>query len=156
MSLYGPTFYVTPVDLCIIFQCNLYISCIMSFGNKIVSNYHNTQFRSMKIKHIYWILRQDQINSRNWYCTGAGIYPPEMNSSCMLLCDSNLRCLPTSITSSDVPSCQNVQRDCNDTAYELIDCLCLNVIICSITLLGMDAINKDVCNVSLWTFIVHN
>ena len=38
MSLYGPTFHVTPVDLCIIFQCNLYISCIMSFGNKIVSN----------------------------------------------------------------------------------------------------------------------
>ena len=34
---YGPTFHVTPVDLCIIFQCNLYISCIVSFGNKIVS-----------------------------------------------------------------------------------------------------------------------
>ena len=31
MSLYGPTFHVTPVDLCIIFQCNLYIypvSCL--------------------------------------------------------------------------------------------------------------------------------
>ena len=39
MSLYGPTFHVTPVDLCIIFQCNLYKSCIMSCGNKIVSNY---------------------------------------------------------------------------------------------------------------------
>ena len=41
MSLYGPTFHVTPVDLRIIlfiFQCNLYISCIMSCGNKIVSN----------------------------------------------------------------------------------------------------------------------
>ena len=40
MSLYGPTFHVTPLDLCIIFQCNLYIyiSCIMSGGNKIVSN----------------------------------------------------------------------------------------------------------------------
>ena len=36
MSLYGPTFHVTPVDVCIIFQCNLYISCIMSCGNKIV------------------------------------------------------------------------------------------------------------------------
>ena len=36
MSLYGPTFHVTPVDLCIIFQCNLCISCIMSCGNKIV------------------------------------------------------------------------------------------------------------------------
>ena len=23
MSLYGPTFHVTPFDLCIIFQCNL-------------------------------------------------------------------------------------------------------------------------------------
>ena len=33
MSLYGPTFHVSPVDLCIIFQCNLYISCIMSCGN---------------------------------------------------------------------------------------------------------------------------
>ena len=40
MSLYGPTFHVTPVDLCIIFQCNLYISCIMhmSCRNKIVLN----------------------------------------------------------------------------------------------------------------------
>ena len=37
MSLYGPTFHVTPVDLCIIFQCNLCVSCIMSCGNKIVS-----------------------------------------------------------------------------------------------------------------------
>ena len=25
MSLYGPTFHVPPVDLCIIFQCNIYI-----------------------------------------------------------------------------------------------------------------------------------
>ena len=33
--LYGPIFHVTPVDLCIIFQCNLYISCIMSCGNKL-------------------------------------------------------------------------------------------------------------------------
>ena len=38
MNLNGPTFHVTPVDLCIIFQCNLYISCIMSCGNKIGSN----------------------------------------------------------------------------------------------------------------------
>ena len=37
MSIYGPTFHVTPVDLCIIFQCNLYVSCNMSCGNKIVS-----------------------------------------------------------------------------------------------------------------------
>ena len=37
MSLYGPTFHITPVDLCIIFHCNLYISCIMSCGNKIIS-----------------------------------------------------------------------------------------------------------------------
>ena len=36
MSLYGPTLHVTTVDLCIIFQCNLYISCILSCGNKIV------------------------------------------------------------------------------------------------------------------------
>ena len=39
MSLCGPTFHVTAVDLCIIFQCNLYISCIMSCGNNIVSNF---------------------------------------------------------------------------------------------------------------------
>ena len=38
MSLYGPTFHVTPVDLCIIFQCILHISCIMYCGNTIVSN----------------------------------------------------------------------------------------------------------------------
>ena len=40
MILHGPTFHVTPVDLGIIFQCNLYmlISCIMCCGNKIVSN----------------------------------------------------------------------------------------------------------------------
>ena len=30
MSLYGPTFHITPVDLGIIFQCTLYVSCIMS------------------------------------------------------------------------------------------------------------------------------
>ena len=39
MSLYGQTFHLTPVDLGIIFQCKLYISCFMSCGNKIVSNY---------------------------------------------------------------------------------------------------------------------
>ena len=38
MSLYGSTFHVTPVDLCIIFQCMLYISCFMYCGNKIVSS----------------------------------------------------------------------------------------------------------------------
>ena len=37
ISLYGPTFHVIPFDLCIIIQCNLYISCIMSCGNKTVS-----------------------------------------------------------------------------------------------------------------------
>ena len=37
MSLYGNTSQLTPVDLCIIFQCNLYIYCTMSCGNKIVS-----------------------------------------------------------------------------------------------------------------------
>ena len=41
MSLYGPTFHVTPVDLGIIFQCKLYISCIMSCGNKHVSTCFN-------------------------------------------------------------------------------------------------------------------
>ena len=52
MSLYGPTFHVTPVDLCIIFQCNIYInavSClvdiksfqIVSNSFKIVSNSHS-------------------------------------------------------------------------------------------------------------------
>ena len=25
MSLYGPTFHVTPIDFCIKFQCNIYI-----------------------------------------------------------------------------------------------------------------------------------
>ena len=34
MSLYGPTFHVTPVYLFIILKCNLYISYIMSCGNK--------------------------------------------------------------------------------------------------------------------------
>ena len=34
LGLYGPTFHVTPIDLCIIFQCNLY-PCIMSRGNKL-------------------------------------------------------------------------------------------------------------------------
>ena len=36
MSLYRPTFHVTPVDLCI-YSNVTYISCIMSCGNKIVS-----------------------------------------------------------------------------------------------------------------------
>ena len=44
MSLYGPTFHVTPVELCIIFQCNLYISRIMSCGNKIVSGIESVIF----------------------------------------------------------------------------------------------------------------
>ena len=38
-QLYGPTFHVTPVDLCILFQCNIYIlyyAIFMSCGNKIV------------------------------------------------------------------------------------------------------------------------
>ena len=40
MSLYGPTFRTTPLDLCINFQCkNIYIyiykSCTMSSGNKL-------------------------------------------------------------------------------------------------------------------------
>ena len=47
MSLYGPTFHVTPVDLSIIFQCYLYISCIMSYGNKIVSNCLGHKFYSV-------------------------------------------------------------------------------------------------------------
>ena len=42
MSLYGPIFHVTPVDLCIIFQCNLYIypvSCLMEI--KLFQNLFN-------------------------------------------------------------------------------------------------------------------
>ena len=39
-SLYVPTFYVTPVDFFIILECNLYISCVMSCGNKIAFNYY--------------------------------------------------------------------------------------------------------------------
>ena len=46
MSLYGPTYHVTPVDLYILFQCNLYISCIMSCGNKIVSNCFKLLFKN--------------------------------------------------------------------------------------------------------------
>ena len=38
MCLYEPTIHVTSVDLCIKFQCNLYTSCIMACGNKIVIN----------------------------------------------------------------------------------------------------------------------
>ena len=42
MSLYGPTFHVTPVDLCINFQRNLYIylvSCLVEIKLfQIVSN----------------------------------------------------------------------------------------------------------------------
>ena len=36
MSLYGPTFHVTPVDLCIIFNVT-YIYPVSCRGNKIVS-----------------------------------------------------------------------------------------------------------------------
>ena len=53
MSLYGPTFRVTIVDLCIIFQCNLYISCIMSCGNKIVSKL----FQLFQLYYIFRTLR---------------------------------------------------------------------------------------------------
>ena len=34
--------------------------------------------------------------------------------------------------------------------------VCSKVLICSSTLLGMGVINRVVCNISLWTFIVHN
>ena len=37
MSLYESTFHFIPVDLSIILECKLYISCIMSWGDKIVS-----------------------------------------------------------------------------------------------------------------------
>ena len=37
MSLDGPTFHVTPVDLGIIFQCKLYVTCIMSCEKKTKS-----------------------------------------------------------------------------------------------------------------------
>ena len=53
MSLYMPTFHVTPVDLCIIFQCNLNISCIMSleiklFQIQIVSNCFAVQYVELR------------------------------------------------------------------------------------------------------------
>ena len=33
MSLYGPTFHATPIDLCIKFQCNIYIvSCLVEIN----------------------------------------------------------------------------------------------------------------------------
>ena len=36
MSLYGTTLLATPIYLCIVFQCRLNISCIMSCGNKLI------------------------------------------------------------------------------------------------------------------------
>ena len=52
MSLYGPTFYFTPVD-CIIFQCNLYkfciVSCEINFQIVLFLTYGNHQI----IKHDY-------------------------------------------------------------------------------------------------------
>ena len=42
MSLFGPIFHASPVDLGIIFQYKIYISCIMSCGNKLVSKYAPT------------------------------------------------------------------------------------------------------------------
>ena len=71
MSLYGPTFRVTPVDLCIIFPCNLYISCIMSCGNKIVSKLFHCFKLLISIKN-YNVFRNDNhLNSREG---GASIY----------------------------------------------------------------------------------
>ena len=66
ISLYGLAFHVTPVDLCIIFQYNLYIyiSCIMSCANKIVPNYFlgetNTlqKFSLVRCRVIHWVLRR--------------------------------------------------------------------------------------------------
>ena len=55
MSLYGPTFYVTPVDLCIIFQCNI-SCCIMACGNKIVSIVSNMQPKLEWWIKIEWIV----------------------------------------------------------------------------------------------------
>ena len=36
MGLYGPTFHATPIDLGIIFQCKIYISCVMSCENELL------------------------------------------------------------------------------------------------------------------------
>ena len=39
MSSYGPTFHVTPVDLCIIFECYLYISCIIDLRSAFITTF---------------------------------------------------------------------------------------------------------------------
>ena len=77
MRLYGPTFHVTAVGLCkvylytlglcIIFQRNLYISCIMSCGNKIISNcfiFNSVLFTCifhMQFNIFYFLRGKDQI-----------------------------------------------------------------------------------------------
>ena len=63
MSLYGPTFHVTPVDLGIIFQCKLYISCIVSCGNKISSNC----FKSLSVWFLFChdMVTPQSINTTN-------------------------------------------------------------------------------------------
>ena len=57
MSLYGPTFHVTPIDFCIIFQCNLYIypvSCLVEIKLfQIVSKIVLNCFKSFQIVSNY-------------------------------------------------------------------------------------------------------
>ena len=53
LSLYRPTFHVTPVDFCIIFQCNLYLSCTMSRENKIVSKLFQIVSNCFRISKVY-------------------------------------------------------------------------------------------------------
>ena len=64
MSLYGPTFHVTPIDLCIIFQCNIYILYrVLCKYNcfKIVSNCFNCQCRHSRKNKTHQICLKQQI-----------------------------------------------------------------------------------------------
>ena len=47
MCLYGPTFHVTPVDLSIIFQCNIYpVSCLVEI--KLLQLFQKNCFNCFK------------------------------------------------------------------------------------------------------------
>ena len=65
MSLYGPTFHVTPVDLCIIFQCNLHIYPVSSLVE--IKLFQNC-FKSVRIFGIHTGCRRYDIASYsiNW------------------------------------------------------------------------------------------
>ena len=50
MNSYGPTLHDTRTDLCIVFQCNLDKSCIMSWGKNVYKSIYLYNIKNLNMK----------------------------------------------------------------------------------------------------------